>query len=44
MNQPVSSAPKKRKWVRPEVKLLEAGSAESQRGPVADGGGGFQGS
>lgn len=34
----------KREWVRPEVKHLDAGSAESQRGATPDGGGGFQGS
>lgn len=34
----------KREWHRPEVKRLEAGAAESQRGNVPDGGGGFQGS
>jgi len=44
MNLPASSEPKKRGWVKPEVKRLKAGSAESQRGPRADGGGGFQGS
>lgn len=44
MGQPVSTASAKRKWVRPELKVLEAGSAESQRGPTPDGGGGFQGS
>lgn len=44
MRQPTSTAAKKRQWVRPEVKILEAGSAESQRGPTPDGGGGFQGS
>jgi len=44
MAQPVSTASKKKKWVRPGLKILEAGSAESQRGPNPDGGGGFQGS
>ena len=34
----------KRDWTRPELKRLEAGAAESQRGPTPDGGGGFQGS
>jgi hypothetical protein len=34
----------KQEWVRPELQRLEAGSAESQRGAVADGGGGAQGS
>lgn len=31
-------------WVRPELRRIEAGSAESQRGTQADGGGGVQGS
>ena len=44
MQQPVSDASKKRKWVRPELKTLQAGSAESQRGATPDGGGGNQGS
>jgi hypothetical protein len=44
MNLPVSSTSKKRNWAKPEVRQLKAGSAESQRGPTADGGGGFQGS
>ena len=34
----------KREWVEPELKRLEAGAAESQRGVTPDGGGGFQGS
>ena len=34
----------KRDWTRPELKKLEAGAAESQRGATPDGGGGFQGS
>jgi len=34
----------KRDWIRPAVKRLEAGAAESQRGATADGGGGNQGS
>ncbi len=34
----------KRGWVRPELKTLEAGAAETLRGPVSDGGGGNQGS
>ena len=34
----------KREWARPEVKRLEAGAAESQRGNTPDGGGGNQGS
>lgn len=34
----------KREWRRPEVKRIEAGAAESQRGSTPDGGGGFQGS
>src|SRR5205085_1839103 len=40
MNLPASSEPKKRGWVKPEVKRLKAGSAESQRGPRAAAGGG----
>jgi hypothetical protein len=40
-NAPVTA---KRDWVRPAVKRLEAGAAESQRGAAADGGGGNQGS
>jgi len=44
MGRPVSTAYAKKRWVRPELKILEAGSAESQRGPNPDGGGGFQGS
>ena len=38
------NAGSKREWTRPEVKRLEAGAAESQRGNVADAGGGNQGS
>ena len=34
----------KRDWIRPAVRRLEAGAAESQMGPNTDGGGGFQGS
>jgi hypothetical protein len=34
----------KRDWVQPQLKRLEAGAAESQRGATTDGGGGFQGS
>ena len=34
----------KREWVRPELKTLVAGAAESQRGARADGGGANQGS
>ena len=44
MGQPVSNDSAKKKWVRPEVRRLEAGSAESQRGATPDGGGGNQGS
>ncbi len=43
MNE-TSKGAAKREWVRPEAKRLEAGAAESQRGPVTDGGGGNQGS
>lgn len=34
----------KRAWSRPQLTRLEAGSAESQRATVADGGGGAQAS
>lgn len=34
----------KRDWVQPELRRLEAGAAESQRGATPDGGGGNQGS
>ncbi|HEX8225686.1 MAG TPA: hypothetical protein VF605_17885 [Allosphingosinicella sp.] len=34
----------KRNWVQPELRRLEAGAAESQRGATPDGGGGAQGS
>lgn len=34
----------KQKWVRPELKKLAAGAAESLTGARADGGGGQQGS
>lgn len=34
----------KQGWQSPEVRRIEAGSAESQRGNIADGGGGNQGS
>lgn len=34
----------KRDWVRPTVRRLEAGAAESRTGATPDGGGGFQGS
>jgi hypothetical protein len=40
----VQNSSEKREWVRPELKRLAAGSAESQRGAIPDGGGGFQGS
>ena len=39
-----SNQPLKQEWVAPEFRRLEAGSAESQRGNVPDGGGGNQGS
>ena len=42
-NKTDSIAPK-RGWVQPELKRLEAGAAESQRGATPDGGGGNQGS
>ena len=34
----------KLEWVKPELRRMEAGSAESQRGNIADGGEGNQGS
>jgi hypothetical protein len=34
----------KQEWVRPELKQLVAGAAESQAGANPDGGGGAQGS
>lgn len=34
----------KQEWVRPELKQLVAGAAESQSGTTPDGGGGLQGS
>lgn len=34
----------KRDWVQPELRRIEAGAAESQRGSTPDGGGGNQGS
>lgn len=34
----------KLEWVKPELRRMEAGSAENQRGTAADGGGGNQGS
>lgn len=34
----------KQDWVRPELRQLVAGAAESRRGAVPDGGGGAQGS
>jgi hypothetical protein len=40
----VNNTAPKREWVRPELKRLEAGAAESQGGPTPDGGGGAQGS
>ncbi|HEX8512020.1 MAG TPA: hypothetical protein VF688_02815 [Allosphingosinicella sp.] len=41
--QNAHSAPK-RDWIRPGLKRLEAGAAESQAGGNTDGGGGLQGS
>jgi hypothetical protein len=38
------TAVSKRDWVQPELRRLEAGAAESQRGATPDGGGGNQGS
>jgi hypothetical protein len=42
-NKNQNAAPK-RDWVQPELRRLEAGAAESQRGATPDGGGGNQGS
>jgi hypothetical protein len=42
-NKNKTAAPK-RNWVQPELRRLEAGAAESQRGATPDGGGGAQGS
>lgn len=42
-NKNQAAAPK-RDWVQPELRRLEAGAAESQRGATPDGGGGNQGS
>jgi hypothetical protein len=38
------AAANKPEWVRPQLKHLDAGSAESRDGPAGDGGGGLQGS
>ena len=38
------AAASKRDWAQPELRRLEAGAAESQRGATPDGGGGNQGS
>ncbi len=38
------TAAPKRDWVQPELRRIEAGAAESQRGTTPDGGGGNQGS
>jgi hypothetical protein len=43
MHQTKNHTPK-RDWVQPELRRLEAGAAESQRGATPDGGGGNQGS
>lgn len=40
----ISVTSPKQEWVRPELKLLEAGAAESQSGNTPDGGGGAQSS
>jgi hypothetical protein len=45
MHQNVNqTAAPKRDWAQPQVRRLEAGAAESQRGATPDGGGGNQGS
>ena len=43
-NKNMTAPVQKQDWVRPELRHIEAGSAESQRGNIADGGGGAQGS
>ncbi len=43
-NKDVKASEQKQDWVRPELRRIEAGSAESQRGVTPDGGGGAQGS
>jgi len=35
---------KKREWIRPELRRLEAGAAESSHNTIPDGGGGAQAS
>lgn len=44
VNQQEQNKSVKQEWVRPELKQLVAGAAESQRGARPDGGGGAQGS
>lgn len=44
MDKEIARNEERREWVEPQVEQLDAGAAESQRGAVADGGGGFQGS
>lgn len=44
MNSEMSKGNDKLEWVRPELKQLVAGAAESSDGATADGGGGLQGS
>ena len=44
MMQKTPAEKSKRVWVSPKVTQIKAGSAESNRGSIADGGGGFQGS
>lgn len=43
-NENRAPAEDKRQWVRPEMRRMHAGAAESLDGPVPDGGGGAQGS
>lgn len=43
-NENRSVVRQKKEWVAPEVRRLNAGSAESLDGMVGDGGGGAQGS
>jgi hypothetical protein len=39
-----ATVPAKQDWARPELRRLQAGSAESRDGQTRDGGAGFQGS
>ncbi|MGZ8348526.1 MAG: hypothetical protein ACXWUX_14475 [Allosphingosinicella sp.] len=43
-NEHIAESSARREWIQPELRRLEAGAAESERGAVPDGGGGAQGS